>query len=142
MEAVTQGGPKRGPLPSCQSTGPVSHQLSNKENGKARELLPRYSPQPKTELCARPRPGENPAELQPAVAQESSQRGGWGQTPQHCSAGEGSGGGRRGLQRRARRSAGKHNELLLTNSCLARCSHWGVCADRRGHLPSKPTAPA
>lgn len=38
-----------------------------------------------------------------------------------------------GLQR-ARRSAGTLNELLLTNSCLARRMHWGLHADRRGHL--------
>ena len=118
----------------------ISFQIRKME--KRGSFLPCYSPQPKTELCARPRPGEDPAELQPAVAQESSQKGGWGQTPQHCSAGEGSRGGRRGLQRGARRSAGKRNELLLTNSYLARCSHWGVCADRRSHLPSKPTDPA
>lgn len=109
---------------------------------KRGSFLPCYSPQPKIELCARPRPGEDPAELQPAVAQESSQWGGRGQTPQHSSAGEGSGAGRRGLQRGARRSAGTLNELLLTNSCLARRSHWGLHADRRGHLPSKPMAPA
>lgn len=87
------GGLKRGPLPSCQSSGHVGHQLSKEENGKARELPPSLSSQSKIELCARPRPGEDPAELQPAVAQESSRGGGWGQTPQHSLAGEGSGGG-------------------------------------------------
>lgn len=54
------------------NTGHVSHQLSNKENGEKRGASSPATPTAKIELCVRPGAQEDPAELQPAVAQEAA----------------------------------------------------------------------